>query len=193
MDQASLWQRFKKGDKNSLKTIYEEHIDALFLFGKKLCTDDEQVWDYIHDLFVYVWESREKLGDPVVIRAYLLKSLRNRIIDDFRKNKKVNLNADISMVRDTDMSREDEWVAFETSTQQSEKLGLALKALTDRQREVIYLKFNQNMSYEEIGDILGINYQSIRNLAHRAITELRKNMVVLLLILSGVWIFSVHL
>ena len=70
--------------------------------------------------------------------------------------------------------REDEWVAFETSTQQSEKLGLALKALTDRQREVIYLKFNQNMSYEEIGDILGINYQSIRNLAHRAITELRK-------------------
>ena len=41
----------------------------------------------------------------------------------------------VSMVRDTDMSREDEWVAFETSTQQSEKLGLALKALTDRQRE----------------------------------------------------------
>ena len=72
---------------------------------------------------LFMWESREKLGDPVIIRAYLLKSLRNRIIDDFRKNKKSEPQRRHLLVRDTDMSREDEWVAFETSTQQSEKLG----------------------------------------------------------------------
>ena len=185
-----MWQRFKEGDKNSLKIIYEEHIDALFLFGKKLCSDEELVLDYIHDLFVYVWENREKLGEPVVIRAYLLKSLRNRIIDDFRKSKKINISPDISLVKDTELSKEEEWVAFETSAQINEKLGGAIKLLTDRQREIIYLKFNQNLSYEEIGDILGINYQSVRNLAHRAISELRKNMMVLLIILSTLLVIS---
>ncbi len=190
MNQATLWQRFKEGDKNSLKIIYEEHIDALFLFGKKLCADEDQVLDYIHDLFVYVWENREKLGDPVVIRAYLLKSLRNRIIDDFRKSKKINISSDISLVKDTELSKEEEWVAFETSAQINEKLGGAVKLLTDRQREIIYLKFNQNLSYEEIGDILGINYQSVRNLAHRAISELRKNMTVLLIILTALLVIS---
>ena len=188
-DQASLWQRFKKGDQDSLKSIYEDHADALFLFGKKLCNDEEQVYDYIHDLFVYIWENREKLGDPVIIRAYLLKSLRNRIIDDFRKSKNRDFSADVAVVKDTDLSKEEEWVAFETETKLNEQLNKALKNLTDRQREIIHLKFHQNLSYEEIGDILNINYQSVRNLAHRAISELRKYMSVFVLLSIGILMF----
>ena len=74
-------------------------------------------------------------------------------------------------------------IAFETETGVSQKLQNAMKELTDRQREIIFLKYSKNLSYEEIGEILGINYQSIRNLTHRAVSELRKAMMLILGIL----------
>lgn len=192
MDQANLWQRLKQGDKNSLETIYGEHIDILFQFSKKLCQDEEKAMDHIHDLFVYIWENRSKLGDPVVIRAYLLKSLRNRIIDEFRKTSKFRIGSDAGQIQGSDLSREEEMIAFETESGVSQKLQNAMKDLTDRQREIIYLKYSKNLSYEEIGDILGINYQSIRNLTHRAVTELRKAMLLMLGILANLAIFFIH-
>lgn len=192
MDQANLWQRLKQGDKNSLETIYGEHIDILFQFSKKLCQDEEKAMDHIHDLFVYIWENRSKLGDPVVIRAYLLKSLRNRIIDEFRKTSKFRIGSDAGQIQGSDLSREEEMIAFETESGVSQKLQNAMKGLTDRQREIIYLKYSKNLSYEEIGDILGINYQSIRNLTHRAVTELRKAMLLMLGILANLAIFFIH-
>lgn len=181
MNQASLWQRLKNGDSNSLRQIYEENVDALFAFGNSICRDEQMTMDFIHDLFIYIWENRQKLGDAVAIRAYLMKSLRNKIIDDFRKKSKLNTNDDLSAVRDTELSREDEWLAFETEMLRNSRLNHALQYLTDRQREIIHLKYNQNLSYEEIGEILGIAYQSVRNLTHRAISELRKHMTVLIL------------
>lgn len=182
MNQASLWQRLKNGDSDSLKQIYEENIDALFAFGRNICRDEQLTLDYIHDLFIYIWENRQKLGDAVVIRAYLLKSLRNKIIDDFRKKGKLSNDEDVSLVGDSQMSREEEWVAFETELQINNQLSRALQQLTDRQREIIFLKYNQNLTYEEIGEILGIAYQSVRNLTHRAISELRRHMTMLTLV-----------
>ncbi len=46
--------------------------------------------------------------------------------------------------------------------------------LSARQREIIYLRFYHNMSYEEISDVMQINYQVCRNLLSQAIKSLRK-------------------
>ncbi|HRG20459.1 MAG TPA: sigma-70 family RNA polymerase sigma factor [Saprospiraceae bacterium] len=192
MDQAKLWQRLKQGDKSSLESIYEQNIEVLFQFSKKLCQDEERAMDHIHDLFVYIWENRAKLGDPAVIRAYLLKSLRNRIIDDFRKSSKFRTRSDSTEIQGSDLSREEEMIAFETETGVSQKLQKAMKELTDRQREIIFLKYSKNLSYEEIGEILGINYQSIRNLTHRAVSELRKAMMLIVGFLLNLAIFLIH-
>lgn len=83
-------------------------------------------------------------------------------------------------------------IAFETETGVSQKLQKAMKELTDRQREIIFLKYSKNLSYEEIGEILGINYQSIRNLTHRAVSELRKAMMLIVGFLLNLAIFLIH-
>ncbi|MBK8701598.1 MAG: sigma-70 family RNA polymerase sigma factor [Saprospiraceae bacterium] len=176
MNQSELWDRFKGGDMKGLEQIYFENIDLLFHFGKKICPDEEVVSDQIHDLFVYLWENRAGLGQAVVIRAYLLKSLRNRLIDHFRKQGRHKTVGDVSTVKTLSESREDELISFETEAYKNAQLSAAMGQLTARQREIIYLKYTKNLSYEEIAETLGINYQSVRNLAHRAITELRRHL-----------------
>ena len=49
-----------------------------------------------------------------------------------------------------------------------------LNTLTDRQREAIYLRYMQNLSYEEIAELLDISPGSVRKLVYRAIMCLRE-------------------
>jgi RNA polymerase sigma-70 factor (ECF subfamily) len=49
----------------------------------------------------------------------------------------------------------------------------ALNNLTNRQKEIVYLKYYQNLSYEEVSEIMKINYQAARNLLYQTIKTLR--------------------
>ncbi|MGO8056305.1 RNA polymerase sigma factor, partial [Rhizobium leguminosarum] len=64
-----------------------------------------------------------------------------------------------------------------------EKLEKGLAKISDRQREIIHMKYFQQMEYEDIARIMNLNYQSARNLVTRALVALRKEMLVILLIL----------
>jgi RNA polymerase sigma factor (sigma-70 family) len=50
----------------------------------------------------------------------------------------------------------------------------ALSKLSPRQKEVVYLKFYENLSYHEITELTSLNYQSVRNYIHQAIQALRR-------------------
>ena len=54
------------------------------------------------------------------------------------------------------------------------KVADAMQSLSSRQREIVYLKFYENLEYQEIADLLTLNYQSVVNHVHRAIVKLRK-------------------
>jgi DNA-directed RNA polymerase specialized sigma24 family protein len=49
--------------------------------------------------------------------------------------------------------------------------------LSSRQQEILYLKFHSEMDYDQIIEIMGLNYQSARNLVTRALEALRKSMI----------------
>ena len=63
------------------------------------------------------------------------------------------------------------------------KLQQALDHLSERQREIIHMKYYQQLEYEEISDIMDLNYQSARNLVNRALSVLRKEMLLIVTLL----------
>ena len=73
-----------------------------------------------------------------------------------------------------EFSIEAQIIQRETDEHQLKKLSQVLNKLTKREREVIYLKFYQEMDYEQIAALMSINYQSVRNLIHTAISQLKK-------------------
>ncbi len=70
-------------------------------------------------------------------------------------------------------SREELLINNEAKIEQKDKLQQALNQLTDQQKEVIFLRFYNGMSYKEIEEILSINRQSVRNHVYRGMETLR--------------------
>ena len=54
------------------------------------------------------------------------------------------------------------------------QLKKMLDSLTDRQRESVYLRYTQGLSYEEIGKLMGIQPKAAQKLVYRAIEQMRK-------------------
>jgi RNA polymerase sigma factor (sigma-70 family) len=177
MDSPALWQKCKKGDREAFKLLYQFHIDDLMAYGRKICNDHEILEDAVHDLFVYVWEKRESLGDTDSVIRYLCVSLRRRLVKYIEDDQKVSRNIDMENHNTAQTSSaETALIIKEEENALKQKLSEAISRLPKRQQEAIHLKYYQCLSYDEICTVMDINYQSVRNLMARAMTELREFM-----------------
>jgi len=157
--------------------LFRQNIDNLFAYGSKFTADREMIKDCIQDVFVKLYSKRETLESVGCIESYLFVSLHNRIGDEFRKMKKV-CDAEIN---DSCLAAVSEMEEYQRERQQRTSSLLAsvekhIGKLSPRQREIIRLYYVEQYKYDEICQIMGINYQSVRNLMHRSIVRLRECM-----------------
>ena len=166
----TLWESFRKGDKEAFSSLFRQHYESLFRYGSKFTADTTILEDAIQELFIELWQSRS--GTPVIsVRAYLLKSLKYKLLKAYRKNRFT-----VPMEESDgpfEWSHESFLIAGEEDAGKKRRLLKAMSALTDRQKEIVYLKYYQNLSYDEVSEIMNINYQAARNLLYQAIRSLK--------------------
>ena len=170
-----LWQAFKSGDKEAFSIIYKDNIDDLLSYGYRITSDRQLIRDSIQDLFLNLWQTRSNLNETDSIRFYLYRSLRNKIIGDIRKNNHTKIDS-TNLFEDIigALSIEDDLIESEQLSEQLLKLKRAIQQLPKRQQEIIQLRYYHDFSLVEIAKMMKINNQSVRNLLHRSITELRQ-------------------
>ena len=158
--------------------LYNKYIDILFACGCRMTTDRELIKDCIHDVFVKYFTKHEE-GKVLNVGAYLVTALRNRINDEFRMLARTS-NEDASTKR-LIAEETDDMLAFEKLEAEMDaqrQLMDNIAKLPPRQQQIINLYYMERRKYDEICSIMGINYQSVRNLMHRSITNLRKLAVI---------------
>ena len=180
MSETRLWLRLKSGDHAALKEIYEAHIDFLLSYGTRFAPDPTIVEDGVHDLFVYLWQNRKTIGVTDKIRPYLTTALRRRILKNI-KNLSIesNVKSDDNLWFRAEPAIEEQLINEEISLEKRKRLSQALISLSDKEKEVLLLKYQSNMDYEDICNVMGISYQSVRNLVSRAIKKLRTSLELL--------------
>jgi RNA polymerase sigma factor (sigma-70 family) len=180
-----LWINFKNGDKKALSIIYSTTITSLLNYGQKFIADKEVVADLIQDLFIELWNQRERLSDTTSIKYYLLKSLRYKIIRHCNRNKNLVVKNGISDNYNFELvfSHENKLIEDVSVKEQKEKLEQALSKLTKRQKEAIYLRYYNNLSYTEISSLMSLSEQSAYNLISKALKMLQK------LLLQHIYLF----
>ncbi len=184
MDETKHWEHLKAGQIQSLQELYNHHVNGLYAYGMVLCQDGERVKDSIHDLFLTIWTNRQGFTIPTSGKAYLMVSLRRKIFDRGSKRDQLMVPLeDSGMDHEWSPDAEEQWIRFEEESEIQLKLGQAMAQLSDRQKEIIHMKYYQQMEYDDIARIMDLNYQSARNLVNRAILVLRKEMVTLVMIL----------
>lgn len=184
MTDTELWQQFKDGQQSAYAAIYKGHADYLLRYCYRITSDELIIEDAIHDLFVEMWKNRSTIGLTDNIRAYLTVALRRKIIKTIQKKQKTESDKTPEELNfQTELAIDEIIIATERSAEWAQKLQSAMNQLSDRQREVLYMKYYSQMNNEEISEALGINNQSVRNLTHRSIEQLKKLFIWAILIL----------
>jgi RNA polymerase sigma factor (sigma-70 family) len=166
-----LWESFRKGDKDAFAALFRQYYEALFRYGGKFTNDTELLEDCIQELFIELWQA--KSDAPVLsVKAYLLKSLKYKLLKAFRQNGKTLSLADNGEAA-FEWSHETFLISEQENAEKRQRVLDALGRLSNRQKEIIYLKYYQNLSYEEVSEIMNINYQVARNLLYQAIKSLK--------------------
>ena len=169
---AYLWLSLQLGEQVAFEKLYSNHANALLAYGLKITPQQEIINDALQDVFIHIWQKREQLPLVENVRAYLLKSLRNRIIRILESR---NLTGNgVQPNQAIQESFEHQLILEELADERLSKMYHGIQHLPTRQKEVIHLKYFQNLATEEIADLLGINYQSVSNLLYKGIQKLRK-------------------
>jgi|GEM_PF-2295161 len=166
-------------DEDYVAMLYYKYINDLYSWGLTFTSQREIVKDCIQDLFVWLLKHREKLDEIDNVHVYLFTSFRNNLLkllqeksldvadSDFEKAfaKKV-LDPSLNIVQRIEKE--------EMAYSRKKRIKQILRQLSRRQERIIYLRFYVKMDYDEICEVLSMNYQSARTLIYRTIQKMRE-------------------
>lgn len=172
-----LFNAFVNGDVHAFSKLYDLHAGMLYNYGLRLTSDTELLKDCIQDVFVKIYHKRAELASVLNFKSYIIISLKNKLCDESRK--RVHLTD--TAVEDFDVAAcehvEKDFLKAEQEHQDHHKVGRLLGFLSPRQRKAIELYYIEEKKYEDICEIMQMNYQSVRNLIHRGMTRMRLSAV----------------
>lgn len=169
------WSFLKGGCKDSLAALYFRYYDKLFDYAVSFCGDQGMAEDHIQSLFLKIWERKDSLPYVEYVQTYLWTSLRRSLIDNRRRQFRFDKSANYMILNDFNIASSPEELQLleEHNQEVLYRLYQSLEQLHPRQKEILYLKFFEGMSYSEIEKITSLSYQSIRNYIYEAVKTLR--------------------
>lgn len=169
------WNRFiLEGNLDALSRVYYSSYDLLFNYGLRLTPDKQLIEDAIQNIFLSVIKSRKSIGEIKNPTGYLVSSFRHQLFADINKQSKTVLSGDFS---------DDQFDYFKSpdlepsDKEKFELLHSAVKEciarLTPKQQEILFLRFETGISYEEISALLRISVESCYKSVYRSVRIVR--------------------
>jgi len=193
-DENNLWKRFLSGDTEAFDLLMSLHFRTLFQYGSKFSKDKEFIKDCIQDLFLILWEKRSNLNKDAAVKPYLLASLRRLMHRNISSKSWIGDETldNQEALFEIEFSVEEQYIQHESALTRSRQLKQLLDELPKRQKEVIYLRFFQDMDRNQISEVMDITPQTVSNLLQIAIKQLKKQWIIALLtfLMMGLFLYN---
>nr|WP_121269228.1 sigma-70 family RNA polymerase sigma factor [Pedobacter schmidteae] len=175
-DDRIYWEQMRAGDKQALFELYNNMYFHLIRFGLKLSADDELVKDCVNQIFLNLWDKRERLNAVENVKSYLMTSLKRCMLDQLAYTDKMSdaLNKMGAEEEWEELSYEEIMIRLQQDDELKQKLQLAIKQLTPRQMELIQMKFFEGLTYEQIAERTSQTMKTAYNTIYDAIKTLKK-------------------
>ena len=183
MNDQELWDLIRIGDASAFKQMYDLYADLMYRYGMKCTSNSTDVEDAIQNVFINVFKLRETITITGSLKVYLFAALRNELYLTHRRESKrpesSRLDEDVSdmcykLDFNLELDPETKIVDEENDSHFEHLIQYAVSQLSERQREVVYLKYSNSLSGVEIAEIMGINHQTVRSTLSNAIAKLRE-------------------
>lgn len=176
LDDSTLWLSFKKGNDLAFSILYNRYVHKLYNYGMHSCRNKDLVHDCLQELFTRLWDRRDRVSDVNCVNYYLFKSFRRLLMNKLTVGRKLMISLGDRDGFDFAPSKEDVLIEEEWEAERNAKIRNSLHALTKRQREAIFLKFFNQLSYHEVAAIMDLHVDSVYNLISKAMDILRKKL-----------------
>ncbi len=158
-----------KGDHGAFTEIYNRYWEALFMHARRMLGDDDQACDVVQDIFTNLYTKLPTI-EMVSLKAYLYATVRNRILDQIRRDK-LNTAYLISLAAssESDYSTVNhlEYLELEAIIERE------IKLLPEKMRETFELSRQANLSYKEIAREMNTSDETVKKQISRALKRLR--------------------
>ena len=162
-----LMNAYVYGDIQAFEELYGRYHVAIWNYLRKYLSDESALRDIMQESFFKLHRSREQYDSTKKFRPWLFTICHNTLIDALRKQgrqQEVYRAEQVDEVADTSLS---------TSPRERPIDEELLRPLKEKDRQIIALRFEQELSYEEVATALGLSQDNTRKILSRSLDKLR--------------------
>jgi len=168
-DEKELFKQISEGNETAFRAIFDLYRERLFTFAWQLCHSAVEAEEITQDIFLKLWEQRDKLAGVSFPRKYIYIMTRNKTLDYLGK-----IARNEQMIKEVwaYMSQSDNLTENLLQAEESRKLiQQAVSQLSEKKQAIFSLSRDQGMSHQEIADQMNLSVQTVKNI----VTEILKH------------------
>jgi len=168
-----LADEIRNGNEEALFSLMTLYYNDLYKYGLRFTAESGLTKDILQQFFLHIWENRTKLQQVENIKGYIVVAFKRFLLQELRK-----ISSQIISVQSTDDMEypfEDYIILFQQEKLLSKILYQAIKSLSQRQKELLKLRYYEQLSYEEIAQKTSLSKRTIYNKLHEALKKLRSD------------------
>ncbi|MDF2892015.1 MAG: subfamily polymerase sigma-24 factor [Clostridia bacterium] len=172
----SILQRCKKNDKNAFAELFKFYQNYLFKICFSYVQNEQTALDMLQEIYIKLYKNISKYDEKYPFHPWIRQVAVNTCLNE--KRKAVPLSISLSN-EDEGFALEDQLAAEEDTQKEVEKHDMAriikqhINSLPEKQRMVIILRYYEDLSYEEISDLLKLPLGTVKTDLYRAKNALK--------------------
>jgi len=170
-EELFIFNRMTEGDKEAFRFFFEKYYPDLCNLVNLYLHDPAMSEEIVQDIFIYLWEKKEKIKIESSVQSYLLSASKNRSLNYIRDERaKLDIHRRLAEFNRNTVEMPDRVM---DTNQLREVIDTAINSLPDRCREVYILGKEKSLSYKEISEELGISVKTVEVQMGIALKKLR--------------------
>lgn len=171
-DQENIIARARRGDADAFEQLVVAYRDQVFRLALRMCGSEADADEVAQEAFLSAWKALPNFRGESQFSTWLYQLTTHAAIDLMRREKRQIAADDI-----TEVSAADPAPSPQQQAEQSEQREIvrdAILQLAPEQREVVVLRFMEELSYEEIGAVLKLPSGTVKSRLNRAKAQLKE-------------------
>ena len=173
-EDKELIDRLRDGEESALTELYNRFWQSLFMSAYNILKDKELCEDIIQDIFMNIWNNREKLEIHISLKGYMYACTRYQVFNHFKKNKDK-----IHVELFDDLDKRFQYATPETLLMHEElvqQINAIVESLPQKCQQVYKLSREEQLSHKEIAAQLDISTKTVENHITKALQTIRLSM-----------------
>jgi RNA polymerase sigma-70 factor (ECF subfamily) len=174
-----LVKDYLDGDKNVFTEIVDRYLKSIYNFSYRLIGNEKEAEDVSQEVFLKVWKNIKKFDTEKSFKTWIFSITRNASIDYLRKRRDVLLSVfdnenGTNFIEDSLIDEEPKADEIFSLAQNKKQIEVTMNELSIIQKEIIILKYVNEMSLSEIANIMNMPVNTTKSHHRRALIKLKE-------------------